>query len=260
MIYMEIYYIVVYLLLFGLGASLTSFMIALIYRIENQIPYPDILVKGSHCEKCDKQLKWYELIPVISYLIFLGKCAKCGYKIAISYPILEAGLGIAFIIFFYSGADPISYFIATALYFLALYDFYHFGFPKVVMNIFLGVGFITSLALLLVQYERERVIAVIVSLVIGGMIFLINRFKESFGIGDILVIIFLGFLISVEQLALTLLISIFFGAVVGMVMISTGNATRKSHIPFVPCIWVGYIGSFLLLEKSMDFFATYFLV
>ena len=53
-------------ILFILGLVIASFLNAL-YRVDNGYKYPDILLRGSHCEKCNKQLKVYELIPVISF-------------------------------------------------------------------------------------------------------------------------------------------------------------------------------------------------
>ncbi len=55
-----------------------------------------IINPPSHCEKCNKKLKWYELIPVISYLIQLGKCRNCKTHISIKYPIYELLTGILF--------------------------------------------------------------------------------------------------------------------------------------------------------------------
>ena len=81
-------------MIFLLGLVLASFLNALLYRIDNGYKYPEIFVKGSHCEKCGKMLKVYELIPVLSYIIFRGKCSKCGYKIPKYYPISELALGI----------------------------------------------------------------------------------------------------------------------------------------------------------------------
>ncbi len=90
-------------LTFILGLVLASFFNALLYRIDNGYKYPDIFIKGSHCEKCGKYLTSYELIPVISFIIFKGKCSKCGYKVPIYYPISEILLGVGFSsIYFFS--------------------------------------------------------------------------------------------------------------------------------------------------------------
>jgi prepilin signal peptidase PulO-like enzyme (type II secretory pathway) len=63
-------HIYISIVLFVFGLVIASFLNALLYRIDNGYKYPDIFIKGSHCEKCKKQLTWYELIPVLSYFIF----------------------------------------------------------------------------------------------------------------------------------------------------------------------------------------------
>jgi leader peptidase (prepilin peptidase)/N-methyltransferase len=75
--------ILIYPTLFLIGLVLASFLNALMYRIDKAYKYPDIFLKGSMCEKCKKKLKWYELIPILSYIIFKGKCTKCKYHIPV---------------------------------------------------------------------------------------------------------------------------------------------------------------------------------
>jgi leader peptidase (prepilin peptidase)/N-methyltransferase len=64
---------------------------------EQSIIYPP-----SHCEKCNHQLKWYELIPIISYIIQGGKCRKCKSKMSISYLLMEICTGILFAVCYHS--------------------------------------------------------------------------------------------------------------------------------------------------------------
>ena len=77
----------VFALLFLLGLCVGSFCNVLIYRI----PKGEEFVKTpSHCMKCGHELKWYELFPVVSWLIQGGKCRSCGVKLSAQYPIVEA--------------------------------------------------------------------------------------------------------------------------------------------------------------------------
>ena len=74
-----------YLLILLLGLVIGSFLNVCIFRIprEESIAFP-----GSHCMKCGYELKWYDLVPVVSYIILHGKCRKCGDKISLQYPII----------------------------------------------------------------------------------------------------------------------------------------------------------------------------
>lgn len=87
---MHVYYIVVF---FVLGTILGSFFHVLATRIaeDKSIIYPP-----SHCIKCKHKLRWFELIPVVSYIIQKGKCRKCKTKIPLSYILIEIVTGVLF--------------------------------------------------------------------------------------------------------------------------------------------------------------------
>jgi len=227
---------------------------AQIYRLEKGVKYPDFFTKGSYCEECDKQLTWYELIPVLSYLFTRGKCQRCGYKVSVTYPIFEFILGINFVTFFLIGVPVISYFIAVALYFLALYDFYYSGFPKFIMNSYLIIALVFAIVTLVVDFSYASLYAFAVAASISVGFLILNRIKESFGLGDILVFLFLGLLLPVDQLLITIFLSIVFGAIGGIILILLRKANRKSKIPFVPFIYTGYVTSFLVGGWILDYF------
>lgn len=78
-----------------LGFIIGSFLNVCIYRIprEESIAYPP-----SHCTNCNSEIKWYDLIPIFSYILLLrGKCRHCGEKISTRYPILEFITGILYL-------------------------------------------------------------------------------------------------------------------------------------------------------------------
>lgn len=80
-------------LFFVFGCIMGSFYHATATRLSNG---GSIINPPSHCDKCKHQLKWYELIPVISYLIQGGKCRKCKTKIPIGCLLMEICTGILF--------------------------------------------------------------------------------------------------------------------------------------------------------------------
>ena len=84
-------------LLFVLGLAVGSFLNVLIDRIpQGQSPF-----KGrSYCDKCKKTLKWYDMIPVLSFLILKGKCRYCRTHISFYYPLVEFITGVMFVIVF----------------------------------------------------------------------------------------------------------------------------------------------------------------
>src|SRR5690625_3377112 len=80
--------------MFILGVVFGSFFNVIGLRLPKNIPFH---TGRSYCPSCDKQLYWYELIPIISYLLQRGKCNGCKTKIAPLYPIMELATGILFV-------------------------------------------------------------------------------------------------------------------------------------------------------------------
>ena len=76
-----------------LGLIIGSFINVLVYRVPKgeSIVYPT-----SHCPECKHPLKWYDLIPLLSYIMLRGKCRYCGHKIPVRYPVIELVAGLAF--------------------------------------------------------------------------------------------------------------------------------------------------------------------
>jgi leader peptidase (prepilin peptidase)/N-methyltransferase len=108
---MPITIIVIYA--FVLGAVFGSFFNMLVYRIhihQNIFGY-------SYCDKTGKKLSPLDLIPIISYILYKGKCRECGSKINVIYPIVEFVNGIIWVIF---GMLLLNYIDQALLYFLEL--------------------------------------------------------------------------------------------------------------------------------------------
>lgn len=90
-----VFNVMMYTIVFLFGITIGSFLNVCILRL----PRGESLVKSnSHCMTCGAQIKWYDLIPVLSWLLLRGKCRNCGEKISPRYCIVESLTGIMFII------------------------------------------------------------------------------------------------------------------------------------------------------------------
>ena len=100
------YEILLYFIIFLYGTVFGSFLNVLIYRLPLK---ENIATEHSHCMTCGEKIQWYDLIPLVSYIILGGKCRHCKTKISKQYPIIEATNGIAYvIIFIVNGFNPLS--------------------------------------------------------------------------------------------------------------------------------------------------------
>ena len=80
-----------YIIIFIFGITIGSFLNVCIYRIPLR---ESIVTAPSHCMTCGRELKWYDMVPVLSWLFLGGKCRNCKSKISVQYPIIEGVNGI----------------------------------------------------------------------------------------------------------------------------------------------------------------------
>jgi leader peptidase (prepilin peptidase)/N-methyltransferase len=238
---------------FLLGLVLASFLNALMYRIDNGYKYPDIFIKGSHCEKCGKLLKTYELIPVLSYVIFRGRCPICKYKIPLYYPISELMLGIGMASIYYYSLSPILYIVLLFFFSFSYYDRIYKGVPQKLVNTFLGFSIIyfVSITLLHSQIPQNALIAGIV--VIIFIIVISKILKKPFGMGDFLVLLGLSIFLDIKLYVGYIYIFLILSTLFAVSRIMLKKSTLKTPIPLLPFMFISLSLLFLLNEYVIEF-------
>ncbi len=99
--------LILFIFIFVFGLVVGSFLNVVIFRLETG---EGIVKKRSHCMSCGHTLRWYDLVPVLSFIFLRGKCRDCGKPISWQYPIVEISTGALFVLvvsaFWYLGFDP----------------------------------------------------------------------------------------------------------------------------------------------------------
>ena len=128
-------------MVFLFGITIGSFLNVCIYRIPRK---EDIVLERSHCMSCGNVLKWYELIPVISFLIQDGKCRSCKTKLSLQYPLIELANGLIYIwIFAVKGFELESVLFcacASTLIVISMIDFRTYEIPFGCNLVILALG------------------------------------------------------------------------------------------------------------------------
>ena len=195
---MEIFFAVfvfIYGLLFG------SFFNVVGYRIPNNL---SIVKPVSFCPKCQHKLNWYELIPVLSFLIQKGKCRKCKCNISLFYPLMELLTGILFLIsyliFGFNAQFVMSILISSFLVIVIVSDFNYLVISDEV-TIFFSI---VSIVLQFFLFGTEMVLSSIVyGVFMFSMLYVIMLFgniimkEEAMGGGDVKLMFFIGTIISI---------------------------------------------------------------
>ncbi len=244
--------------MFLLGLVLASFLNALIYRIDNGYKYPDIFIKGSHCEKCGKLLKTYELIPVLSYFIFKGRCPVCKYKIPLYYPISELMLGIGMGSIYYYSLSPILYIVLLFFFSFSYYDRVYRAVPAKLVNTFLGLSMLYFASLTIIQSQIPQN-ALIVGIGASLFIILISKIlKKPFGTGDLLVLLGLSIFIDIKLYIGYIYIFLIISTVYAVSKILLKKSTLKTPIPLLPFMYISLSMLFLLNEYVIEFLERIF--
>ena len=122
--------LIFYSIVFLYGLVIGSFLNVCIYRIPKG---EDLAKKRSHCMRCEYQLKWYDLIPLFSWICLGGRCRKCKEKISIQYPLIELTNGLLYLMVVavkgFTLVSLIYCLMASALLVLAIIDFRTYEIP-----------------------------------------------------------------------------------------------------------------------------------
>ena len=232
-----------FFLIFFLGLLIGSFLNVCIYRLpQNQ----SIVTPPSHCMTCSKQLKPWDLIPVISYLLTRGHCRHCGTAFSSRYVLVElftASLFVWCLQIFGVSPELVKALILTAFFIVITFiDYDHqlildkvllcLSVAGVVINLWLGS--VTPIDMLIAGLVGGGLLLIIALVSRGGM-----------GGGDIKFAAALGLCFGWQYLLLTLLLSFVFGGIGGILLLVFKIKSRKDFIPFGPFIALGALFTLL---------------
>lgn len=246
-----------------LGLLIGSFLNVLIYRI----PLHKQFVSGrSACPSCGAVIKWYQNIPVISYLILRGRCAGCKTRIPVRYPLVELLNGLAYFYFFgvygWSLHFGIFAFLATVLIVIFFIDLDHQIIPDVITLPVMVIG----LAVSLVPGGIGILPALIGLLVGGGSLYLIAILgdwlfkKESMGGGDIKMAAMLGAFLGWQKVLFIFMASAVIGLVVSLALMAVSARLRKTRmVPFGPFIAIAAMTAVIWGDRLIALYVANFM-
>jgi leader peptidase (prepilin peptidase)/N-methyltransferase len=195
---------------------------------------------GSRCPSCGHPIAAWENIPVLSYLVLRGRCSACRAKIALRYPLIEALTGVLSALVVWRFGLAWSAFWAMlltwALIALAFIDLGHQLLPDAITQPVLWLGLALSAFAVFVD-SRAAVFGALagyLSLWAVYHVFKLLTGKEGMGYGDFKLLALLGAWLGWQALPLVVLLSSLSGAVLGIVLISTGLQDRGTPFPFGP--------------------------
>ena len=225
-------FIEVTLLLFGLCVG--SFLNVCIHRLPLK---QSVVSPGSRCPSCGYELRWYDNIPVLSYVMLRARCRSCSRPISIQYPVIEVVTAIVFLAHWYAfGPTPLfaaRLVFGCALIVLFMIDLEHQILPDVVTlpGIVIGV----ALSVFLPPGPIESLIGLLLG---GGLLWAIAeawfrlRKVDAMGFGDVKMLAMVGAWLGWKMVILTFVLSSMMGGLVGVVLLASRRADMATRVPF----------------------------
>ncbi|MEH6576780.1 MAG: A24 family peptidase [Amphritea sp.] len=223
----------------------------------------NLSVPASTCPGCNHKIRWYENIPVISFMLLRGKCSSCQANIAIRYPLVEliTALITALIVYQY-GFNFTSLALAVlswCLISLTVIDLDHQLLPDKITLPLLWLGLILNSFDTFTSLSMALWGAVIGYLSLWSIYWLFKLLtgKEGMGYGDFKLLAALGAWAGADMLPLIILCSSLIGAIVGITMIAFKRHQSQNPIPFGPYLagagWVALLWGHELTNYYLQF-------
>ncbi|MSN26351.1 MAG: prepilin peptidase [Geobacter sp.] len=241
----------IFALVFGMVVG--SFLNVCICRMPNN---ESVVSPPSHCPNCSYQIRWYDNIPVISYLLLRGKCRGCGSRISPQYPLVELLNGIiTLLLFLRFGPTPAFaalFVFCSALVVITFIDIEHQIIPDEISLSGIVLGFVLSFFL-----QGHGWLNSLLGILLGGGSLLLVAYgyqwltgKEGMGGGDIKLLAMMGAFLGWKSIPFIIFASSLVGSVIGVSIMLLQKKDSKLAIPFGPYLAFGAV-LYIFYGKSL---------
>jgi leader peptidase (prepilin peptidase)/N-methyltransferase len=243
-----------------LGLVIGSFLNVCIHRLPQR---KSIVSPPSQCPHCGYVLRWYDNIPVLSYLLLGGRCRGCRVRISPRYPIVESSTMLVFIAHgLVFGLDIMlvpRLLFACALIVLFAIDLEHHLLLDVITLPGIVVGLLFSLML-----PPGILSAIIGVLVGGGVLWLIGEAyyryagEEGMGGGDVKMLAMIGAFLGWKLAVLTLVFSSLAGSLAGVIVLASRRGGLKHALPYGTFLAAGALVASLFGDRIVDWYTGFY--
>lgn len=241
---------------FIFGAVIGSFLNVCIFRLPAET---SIVKPSSRCPYCRHPIRYYDNIPIISYILLGGKCRDCGGKISWRYPLVELITGVLSLLLFIKFGLTLkflAFFIFTAvLIVITFIDLDHQIIPDVLSLPGIPVFFLAAVFIVKLPWMEA-----LLGLLIGGgvlltiaLVYELISKREGMGGGDIKLLAMIGGFLGWKSLIFLLLFSSFSGAIIGVAAMIIKKQDTKYAVPFGPFLSAAAVAYIFAGDAFMKF-------
>ncbi|MCM2531503.1 prepilin peptidase [Neobacillus pocheonensis] len=247
--------LLVYFYFLIVGITLGSFFNVVGLRVPLK---KSIVAPRSACTTCGHQLKAFELIPVVSYIIQGGKCRGCKSRISPIYPIMELITGILFVtaplLVGWSGELLVALSLISMFTIIVVSDIHYLIIPDKILIWFAGIFLLERIFWPLTPWWDS-----LLGAATGFLLLLLIAFvsKGGMGGGDVKLYALLGLVLGFKLVLLSFFLSTLYGAVVGGLALLFKIVKRRQPIPFGPFIAAGTLSSYYWGSEIIDLYLRF---
>lgn len=241
-----------FMIIFLYGIIIGSFLNVLIYRLPLK---ENIATNRSHCMKCGEKIKWYDLIPLVSYICLRGKCRHCGEKISLQYPLVEGINGCGYVLIFavngFSLLSILYSLVFSILIVITIIDWRTYEIPPA-LNYSIGV-----LGIVRVIYDIEHLLEYLIGFcAISGFLLLLFAITRGRGIGggDIKLMAAAGLFLGWKKVLLAFALGSILGAVIHLILMKVRKKERM--LAFGPYLSAGIFIAMLFGNEIIGWYLS----
>lgn len=226
--------------IFFVGAAIGSFLNVCIYRIPLN---KSIIRPGSACPWCGHNIRWFENIPIISFIFLKGRCSACNHSISLRYPLVETIMGCLSILLWQRFPLQADFFIylafCSAMVVIAFIDLDHMIIPDIISLPGIIIGFALSFVSHQINWQQSLLGILLgwgLFYAVAYLFYLVTK-KEGLGGGDIKLLAMIGAFLGWQAIPFVIFLSAFIGAIIGigaLIYTKLSNKERQDQIPYGP--------------------------
>lgn len=257
-------------IVFVYGLIFGSFLNVVIYRMHE---LETIVNSRSHCMKCKKILNWYDLVPLLSFLLLRGKCRNCKEEISLQYPLVELSTAVLLTLtyIFASGrgvstgwlvADTIVYsLLIGSLIVIFMSDLKEYIIPDEIVWPSIGLALV-YLGVRGWMFDgvwgvEKLLLGVVVVAGVPALISVPSKGKWM-GYGDITLGVLLGLIVGYPLVILSMMLAFILGGITGVVLLVMKAKKMSSAVPFGPFLITGAIVALFWGQRIIDWYLGYY--
>jgi leader peptidase (prepilin peptidase)/N-methyltransferase len=245
---------------FFFGTIVGSFLNVCIHRIPQG---KSIVIPSSHCPLCKTPIRFYDNIPLVSFICLQGRCRTCLAPISLRYPLVEFLMGLFSLILLLRYGISALYLIYFAFFaslmLVSFIDLPH----RIIPDVISLPGILIGLVISLLHPQLSIKNSLIGVLLGGGSLYVVASLyhvvtkREGMGGGDIKLLAMIGAFIGWKGVLFTILCSSFIGSVVGVTLMLFSSADSKYAVPFGPFLSLGAIIYVLWGEALINWYVGF---